>query len=322
MKDELKDLSVLIVGYRRADNILKILEICKDSGISNIYISVDGPKSGNFEGIEDHNKIQNNLAKFKSTFSGNVTIYLRERNVGCAASVMSSCDWFFEQTNYGAVLEDDCLPTKDFFIFAKNMEARIFGDKEIWLACGTQFAPKVLTNNSAIISQYALTWGWATSKLKWLEIKRSIFENNQIEVNRIPKLGIVDKVYWEAGARRAYQGFTDVWDTVLVYRMQIENKYAVLPSDNLITNVGNDFAATHTHGDSVFLNQKIGIFLDNGNIAYSPTVDLWLKENLYGISNKHLFSTKMRSILDLIIPQRPIAFGLLQRWNQATIAIS
>ena len=319
MKDELKDLSVLIVGYRRADNILKILEICKDSGISNIYISVDGPKSGNAEGIEDHTKIQNNLTKFKSTFRGNLTIYLRERNVGCAASVMSSCDWFFEQTDYGAVLEDDCLPTKDFFIFAKNMEPRIFSDKEIWLACGTQFAPKVLTNNSATISQYALTWGWVTSKMKWLEIRKSLFENGQKEVKGNPRLENVDKVYWEAGARRAYQGFTDVWDSVLVYRMQVENKYSILPPENLITNIGNDFAATHTKVQNIFLNRESGVYINYGmRINKNQNLDIWIRKNVYNISTRHLFTTRITKILDLLF-RRAKFTKLLLRWERSQI---
>ena len=319
MKDELKDLSVLIVGYRRADNILKILEICKDSGISNIYISVDGPKSGNAEGIEDHTKIQNNLTKFKSTFRGNLTIYLRERNVGCAASVMSSCDWFFEQTDYGAVLEDDCLPTKDFFIFAKNMEPRIFSDKEIWLACGTQFAPKVLTNNSATISQYALTWGWVTSKMKWLEIRKSLFENGQKEVKGNPRLENVDKVYWEAGARRAYQGFTDVWDSVLVYRMQVENKYSILPPENLITNIGNDFAATHTKVQNIFLNRESGVYINSGmRINKNQNLDIWIRKNVYNISTRHLFTTRITKILDLLF-RRAKFTKLLLRWERSQI---
>jgi len=319
MKDELKDLSVLIVGYRRADNILKILEICKDSGVSNIYISVDGPKSGNVDGIDDHTKIQNNLTKFKSTFSGNLTIYLRERNVGCAASVMSSCDWFFEQTEYGVVLEDDCLPTKDFFIFAKNIEPRIFNDKEIWLACGTQFAPKVFTNNSATISQYALTWGWVTSKMKWFEIRKSIFENSQKKVKGNPRLENNDKVYWEAGARRAYQGFTDVWDSVLVYRMQVENKYSILPPENLITNIGNDFAATHTKVQNIFLNRKSGVYINSEmRINKNQNLDIWIRKNVYNISIRHLFTTRITKILDLLF-RRAKFTKLLLRWERSQI---
>jgi hypothetical protein len=321
MKNDLDGMSVLIVGYRRAENILKLLRICQISGIANIYLSIDGPKSNSASGQADYNKIKEYVALFEQDYSGNLKIHLRNRNVGCAASVMSSCDWFFEQTDYGVILEDDCIPTKDFFIFAKNMEQKIYRDSKIWLVCGTQFAPDFVINNSVIISQYALTWGWATNKAKWVEIKRSFTENNQFKVEGSSRLGTVDKAYWAAGARRAYAGFTDVWDTVLVYRMQVENKYAILPPENLITNVGNDFAATHTHIDSDFLNKVAGTFSESTDINYSATVDKWLKNNLYGISIRHVFSTKIRLFLDTVNPQKRNKVGLLQRWNNASIEI-
>lgn len=319
MRNILEDLNVLIVGYRRAENILHILNICKNSGISNIFISIDGPKANNTEGQIDSNKIQNTIDNFKSTFIGNLTIHFRASNVGCAASVMSSCDWFFKQTEYGVVLEDDCIPTEAFFLFAKSMEEKIINDAEIWLACGTQFAPKELINNSAIISRYALTWGWATSKLKWFDIKRSIFENSQSKGLGNDSLGFVENVYWKAGARRAYQGFTDVWDTVLVYRMQLENKYAILPPENLISNIGNDFAATHTHGNSVFLNRNVGSYFGSEGIFYSDKVDGWLRNNLYKISLKHIVSTKIRFLLDLFQSKRRNNAGLIDRWNDGEI---
>jgi len=319
MRNGLEDLSVLIVGYRRAENILNILNICQNSGILNIFVSIDGPKTNSIQGELDNKKVRKTIDNFESTFVGNLTIHFRDSNVGCAASVMTSCDWFFAQSEYGVVLEDDCIPSEAFFLFAKNMEAIIVNDAGIWLACGTQFAPRELINNSAIISQYALTWGWATSKVKWLEIKRSIFENSQLKGLKNDNLGFIEKVYWKAGARRAYQGFTDVWDTVLVYQMRIENRYAVLPPENLITNIGNDFAATHTHEISDFLNRNVGSYFGNEEISYSDEVDVWLKNNVYQISFRHLVSTKIRYLLDLFNINRRNNAGLLNRWNDSEI---
>lgn len=322
MRIDLDGLSVLIIGYRRSENILKILNICKVSGIKNIFLSIDAPKPNSASGQLDYNRIKEYIALFESDYSGNLKVHLRSRNVGCAASVMSSCDWFFSQINYGVILEDDCIPTKDFFIFAKNMEQKISLDSKIWLACGTQFAPSFIIKNSSIISQYALTWGWATNSAKWVDIKRSFTEKNQTRDKMRLKLGVIDKVYWAAGARRAYAGFTDVWDTVLVYRMQVENKYAILPPENLITNVGNDFAATHTHGDTDFLNRVAGTFSEDSDTIFSPAVDKWLRNNFYGISLRHIFSTKIRLFLDTFNPKRCNKVGLLQRWENAAIQIS
>lgn len=313
------DLSVLIVGYRRAENIAKILEICKMSGIKDIYLSIDGPKNENIVGLADYNQIIKVIEDFKMNFQGSFFSYIRKSNVGCAASVMSSCDWFFSQVNYGAVLEDDCIPSSSFFEFCKMVRMNISDNPSIWLACGTQFAPRELFLDSPIISKYALTWGWVTSSKKWQLIKESMYSLEKVKYSKLHKPNVLDKIYWAAGSRRAYQGLTDVWDTVLVYRMQLEGKFAILPSENLVTNTGNDFAATHTLNDSPFLNLRIGRVKEYNDVGKSRVVDKWIKKNVYSISARHFVTTRATHFADFLRNMHKPMNGLLKRWDDAKI---
>ena len=318
IQNDFNDLSVLIIGYRRATNIEKILEICAVSSITSIYISIDGPKSGNNEGFADYIKIKNCIDGFRNSFNGKIQVYIRDTNVGCAASVMSSCDWFFSQIEYGIILEDDCIPSIDFFKFALDMRGYIDSKPNIWLACGSQFIPKQLLTDSPFVSKYALTWGWATSSTKWAEIKKSVFSRKKF-ANKIRTLNIIDRVYWNAGARRAYQGFTDVWDTILVQQMLEEKKFALLPPENLVTNIGNDFAATHTKDASVLLNNELGRYcVKEPKLETNQVLDAWIRNNVYKISFKHLITTKLTWLLDCFFRSRNFE-PLLGRWQSANI---
>ena len=82
-------------------------------------------------------------------------------------------------------------------------------------------APSNIQNDSWILSSYALIWGWVTNQVKWREMSSAIRSGNPIP----KKNGISawERVYWNQGSRRAYSGWKDVWDTILLQQM-IANK--------------------------------------------------------------------------------------------------
>ena len=313
-----KDLAVLVIGYKRSVNIALILDLCKSSGISDIFISIDGPRTDDLKGVQDFEEIKKVVSEFSVNFLGEIKTNFRHTNVGCAASVLSSCDWFFEHIDYGMILEDDCIPSKYFFDFARSTKRYLEINNNVWLSCGTQFVPDEVLPSSPILSKYALTWGWVTTKEKWLEIRENLItaQTNNLIINN--NLNLIDRIYWQAGSRRAYKGFTDVWDTILVYLMQVNKKYAILPNQNLVSNIGNDFAATHTKESSIFLNKTVGKF-DEKSITpqFSNLADSWIKKNVYGISVRHTITTNFTWIKDYLKSERNVE--LLIRWKNAKI---
>ena len=308
--------TVLIIAYRRTAEIEKILQECKNNNVNKIYVALDGPKDGNTNGEIDNIVIRQIVANYQENYSGEIKTLFRDQNVGCAASVLSACDWAFENEEFVIVLEDDCIPSRDFFKFAQDSIKVLDSDSNIWLACGTQFAPREILNDSWSLSSYALIWGWVTSQSKWKEISSAIRSGNPI-----PKqVGISpwERIYWNHGSRRAYSGWKDVWDTILLQQMIANNKYAVLPHEPLITNVGNDSFATHTTESTPWLHLNFGIF----NAPQNPPVlsisaDKWLRSKFYKIATRHLVTTRITHLRDFInkanIPLPP----LYERWNFA-----
>lgn len=291
------DVPVLIIAYRREDTLIKILNICAENNVNKIYISIDGPRANAHALINEQKKMLNSINKFGKDYEGEVIVQKRNTNLGCAASVLSACAWIFQTEAAAIILEDDCIPSKGFFDFSRITLPIIELSQDIWLSCGTQFSPKEKSSDSWYLSRYALTWGWVTTKTKWVEIINSFIEPR---IKPGFKLSIWENSYWNYGARRARIGWVDAWDTILVQQMQKHSKYAILPDVPLISNTGNDFTATHTIGKSPWLNLEIQEFKSPLNYPqHSIFVEKWLRRNFFCIKPRHFFSTKLTFLKDI-----------------------
>lgn len=307
--------SVLLITYRRFEAVSRILQLCQQNDIKRIYVAVDGIRDFSKEGAVDHAKVIDVIESFASTFSGEVRVWERNSNLGCAVSVMSACDWVFKFEESAIILEDDCIPASDFFAFAQLSLPVIRQSDDVWLACGTQFGPFSEKKDSWFLSRFALTWGWTTTADKWKEIRQSFKSKESISGKRLPAW---ERAYWNEGSRRASLGYVDVWDTILVQQMQVKCKFAILPNVPLVTNIGNDVSATHTHGASKWLHLKLGIFnLPTVPPVIDPDRDKWLSLNFFRIKPRHLVSTKVTRVRDLLSQGSRKFKPLEDRWGNA-----
>ena len=170
--------------------------------------------------------------------------------------------------------------------------------------------------DSWVLSNYPLNWGWVTNKDKWLAISSAI-KNSRKKLNILNRQNrkIRDSVYWNAGAMRAYRSQVDVWDTILVQKMLAFRKLAVLPSVALVTNNGNDSIATNVNLKSSWTNLQTFEFRKPINQPlYSNKVTNWVRNNFFRISFRHIFSTRINYLLDSTIRKINKGDDLLSRW--------
>ena len=303
------DPGVLIIAYRRAENVRKILSECLDSGINRIYITIDSPRSREYEEIEDVQKVKDVISEFKSGAGKRIEIHSRAalRNLGCAVSVLRGCDWAFNSEKELIVIEDDCIPSRTFFDFYRMYSVNVNSAKNVYLVCGTQFAPIHLVGQSGFLSKYPLTWGWGTNRQSWYEIRDIFLETKKMKVIFEDLFATTpENAYWRAAKRRALLGITDVWDSVVVEFMLKRNLLAVLPPRNFILNNGNDSVATNVPSDSKWTNHSTLSEFDikQDNLVRRMDIEEWIRENCYRIKFRHLFSTKVTLFLDLLFHKR------------------
>lgn len=307
---------VLIIAYRRTEPVLRIIEVLAKSGVTKIYIALDSANLENALAKAESDSLFFSLLRMQENSPLEIKIAKHSENVGCSAAVLSACDWFFSNEEYGMILEDDCIPSEDFVTFALSARALIEQHSNIWMACGTQFAPSHLMNDSWITSRYALIWGWATSRDKWRIVMNLILNPQTIGASSLADSS--ERQYWNAGSRRSSLGIVDAWDNVLIAQMIAQGAKAVPPQSSLVSNVGFDSAATHTKNRSQWLNHVPASFkVPQYAPSFNQNVDQWLKKHFYGIAFRHLFSTRITHFFDLISGKHARSFSLKNRFNRA-----
>ena len=304
--------AILIVGFRRSKNIRILLEQAIFLGATQIYVALDGPRD--LEDKKDTDQSLSVVTDFQNAYPDRVRVKASAKNLGCAVSVLTACDWVFRTENFVVVIEDDCLPTEDFFRFVMDAEKFLTGESNSVLICGTQFAPETITGITWSLSSYPLIWGWATTRVKWEQIRDLI--KNSSKVYEMPtSLTLSELAYWKAGSRRAIEGYVDAWDIPLVFGMRTHGLAAILPSVNLVYNSGNDEFATHTIGSTQGIGAVTKPYVKvDSPPKHNEALDRWLSQNFYGISRRHLVSTKVTHLLDLLGVKKRIRVPLSERW--------
>jgi hypothetical protein len=314
-------MSLLVVAYLRPESLKLILETAYESGIRNFFVSIDFPRNSSSENLELSSKVSRVVTDFKLGSQAKVTTAVRDKNVGCTPAVLSSCDWAFSKTDNLIILEDDCIPTSDFFDFCRTSLPAIKKDPKTWLAGGTQIAPSNMIDEPWLLSKYPLTWGWCTTSDKWTLIRNSLSTPGG-KLTRInsPELSLHERRYWNAGAKRAFSGISDAWDTPLVQQMLLNKALAILPKRPLISNVGNDQVATHTHGNATGLRVNTGSFsTPESSPKRNTEVENWLRNDFYAIKFRHLLSTRVTSLIDIVTRRQFRGKSLVESWNLAKL---
>lgn len=307
------DVAVLIIAYRRHANLKKILDYCLENEVTNVYVALDAPKDA--AATLDVQKCLEVIEGFKSSNLLSLKLKRANSNLGCSISVLTACDWVFCYEDFALIMEDDCLPSNDFFRFAQDGLQEMQLNPRIGMLGGSQFAPIEITANVWSLSDYPLIWGWGTSKIRWNEIRDAY-----LSIGKPLFLDTFEShhesVYWYSGTRRAVQGFVDAWDTPLVYVFKQLDLKALLPGRNLVTNVGNDAAAIHTKTHTNLLNRDTQKYFEtSARPMLNSALNHWQRKELFRISIRHVFSTKFTRCKDWMFKQFKKQTPLITRWK-------
>jgi hypothetical protein len=308
--------AVLLLAYRRWQNIDVILDACRDGGVARVYLHIDGGTTR--QEVKDITRTLEMATSYKKQSNLDIRIAVQTKNIGCAVSMILSLNSIFREEDQIIVLEDDCIPAWDFFKFIQSSFQQMKKDSRIGIVCGAQFAPFSVTTNKWFLSRYPLNWGWGITKSQWALLSSRIVETDKLKVANY-KLNNKEIIYWNAGARRALQGYTDVWDTLLVREMIRHDSYSILPGVNLVQNIGNDEHALHTSGVQLWTDYPTGSFdSKTSSLEFNPEFDRWARSTFYGISSRHILSTKITWFLDYFL-RKPKRKPLSERIQLAEV---
>jgi hypothetical protein len=246
---------ILFIIFNRPDKAKEVFKKIQEIKPKQLFIAADGPRKNNPEDVElckQTREILNGI-----NWDCELKNLLREENVGCKKGPADAISWFFEHVEEGIILEDDCLPSDSFFPFCEELLEKYRYDTRIMHIGGASQLPDYENPDSYYFSRLPNVWGWATWKRAWQLMDLHFTDFEEFKQRNIIKDKVKNKYHrqnWINNFQRAKDS-SDIWDYIWVYTLFIQNGLSIVPSKNLILNIGFDGQATHTSIRPHYYNQ-------------------------------------------------------------------
>ena len=246
----MKQAPVLLMTYRRFNNTKKILNLLKKFKQKNIYVFNDGLKIRSHK--SSHDLTRNYIKDFKKK-NPSIKIILPKKNLTQKRNLPFALKQVFKKNKYAVILEDDCIPNREFFKFVNILLIRFFNDERIAQISGVNLINhrgfKRRNNDSYFFSKFTSSWGWATWKNRW----ENFYDENILDWPKVKKENWLKDIlnnkksieFWEKYLDRRYNLIDDDWDKPWTFINLINNRLSIYPCKNLITNSGEDQFAIH-----------------------------------------------------------------------------
>ena len=240
--------AVAAIIFNRPEKTKILFESIKKYKPNKLFIISDGPRNKN---LIDKDQVNMSREIFKNiTWKCKVLINYSNKNLGTKKRIMSGINWVFQNVEEAVFLEDDCIPTKEFFLFVEIMLNKYRTNLKIGSVCGTNlFNLKGKKNEHYFFSKYQDCWGWATWKNRWITIDKNLKSLNETKNNKFLKdyLGSYRAhLYWHWKLNKVKQNKLNSWSFIWTYTGFIKKYLHIIPKKNLIKNIGFDNSATNT----------------------------------------------------------------------------
>ena len=234
---------VLFLIHRRPRHASRVLEGIRQARPARLLVAGDGPD--NDAACQETRRIVLEGIDWPC----DVVTRFSEARLGCRRAVASALDWAFAHHEALVVLEDDCVPAPGFFGFCQAMLERYHDSEEIMQICGSNLIGSCQRGASYFFSRFGPIWGWASWRRAWerydVELKA------WSEIRNSGRLKILCPEPFEAAWRKevldeVHRGDLDTWDYQWAFAKLACGGLNIVPSTNLVSNIGFGHDATHT----------------------------------------------------------------------------
>jgi hypothetical protein len=299
---------VLFIVFNRPDTTQVVFDAIKKAQPKQLFIAADGPRKDKKDDLEKCNAVRAIIKEVD--WECEVKTFFRDENLGCNKAVTGAISWFFEQVEEGIILEDDCLPHKDFWGYACELLNKYRDNTQVKIINGNNFQNGNKRGDASYYFSYLPSiWGWATWRRAWKEYDYDIMLHlNKAELNRMVETVYADKdarKYWLKYFNYIKEGRPIAWDSRVTLSIWKHRGLCIAPNTNLITNIGFGSEATHSmSNDSQFANMTshpILPLLHPISIVRNEVADIFYYKNY---QHNTLTPPNLRRKIEELIPWR------------------
>jgi hypothetical protein len=242
------DTPVALIIFNRPELTKRVFEAVARARPRRLLVIGDGPRAG-------HTGEAEKCAEARAVIEGvdwdcEVLTNYSDVNLGVGERPATGIRWVFQQVEEAIILEDDCVPHPTFFRYCSELLEMYRDDQRIMHISGDNwnFGEGPF---SYFFSCYCYSCGWAT----W----RRAFQHYDPEITLWPTLrdtrwlsdilGDSQAVdFWASKFELIRSGGikSHGWDWPWLFACWAHRGLSILPSTNLISNIGFGKGATHT----------------------------------------------------------------------------
>lgn len=225
---------VLFIIFNRLGTTKQVFEEIKKAKPKQLFIAADGPRT------KEEKKKTDAVRKYvldNIDWKCSVKKLFRKENWGCDKNSLDALDYFFSDVEYGIFLEDDVLPSQDFFRFHSELLEKYKNEKKIKAICGVNFLGESNTKNSYIFSRiFFSSWGFSTWRRAW-RLERDRIRKTMKKGKRISPYFIHNIILKKKLKDVLIKG-KEGYDYVFAANNMLDKGLTIVPSKNLARSVG------------------------------------------------------------------------------------
>ncbi|MDR0606040.1 MAG: hemolysin hemolytic protein [Bacteroidales bacterium] len=244
----MKKVPILFLIFNREDVALQSLASIKEYSPDRLYIAADGPRADRPEEYALCESTRNSVLK-AIDWSCEVKTLFRDKNLGCTNAVLGAITWFFENEEYGIIIEDDCLIHQDFYRLCEELLPKYRNEEKIMLITASNHTPDLRNADKLCFSNVCHIWGWASWHRAWnkMDIKMTQWTQYRYKLGYlINNFGFIYACfrlfYWNQAYKKDDKGS---WDTRWFFSVFSNNGLCLSSHVNLSVNIGITMGGTH-----------------------------------------------------------------------------
>lgn len=252
------DVAVLCIFFVRDDCFRKSFAAVKKARPRKLLLWQDGPRPGRADDLVGIQKCRD----IAEDIDWDCEVYkcYHEQNYGCDPSTFYSHKWAFSIVDKCIILEDDLVPSQSFFLFCKELLDKYEQDTRINRICGIcNLEHFDCAGEDYIFSSVGSGPGFATWKRVaelWDEDYGFLDDPYTMDMYFRKKNSKLDREYYKTCLAHKKEGVAH-WETIQTYARHLNSQLNIIPTKNLIKNVGLGDNSTHSNTSIQFVPRAL-----------------------------------------------------------------
>lgn len=254
-----EDIPVLLTIFNRPEKTKAVIDNLRLIKPKMLFVAADGPR---LDHQEDYEKCsQAREIALGIDWSCDIKTRFLKENMGVDPAVSTAIEWFFQNVEYGIILEDDCIVHPHFFEFCAELLLRYADDERIMqISSLSPYEAREHTYDYHFSRIFRCSGGWSTWRRAWKHYTFDMRVYGDKEALQILKAYHPEysKCLWQYREllkhkkrnlleyQRCSSYYWDHWDFQWNLACASQNGLCIVPENNFMNNIGFDEDSTHT----------------------------------------------------------------------------